>query len=209
MENKNITLCPHNSCYSLPKITLLDNCSNMLITCNEHKGSNNRTCEISEYLSKSNILICSNPNCSKSINENQFFFFCPQCKIILCNKCWNKKYSNHPHIFLKKNMQNFWNLCIIHNNPYIKYCKTCAISFCEKCDISGHIKHTLLDITKKTKKEKEELDQNLLLQEEAFFRISNIMNECLNNMKFELKLKRLILKNFRKPKIKDIILIDF
>jgi len=199
-----LTLCPHLSCYSLPKINLLDNCRDMLITCNEHKGSNNRKCEISEYLSN-NALICSNPNCSKSIDENQFFFFCPQCTIIVCNKCWSKKYSNHPHIFSKKNIHNFWNSCHKHNKPYIKYCKTCAISFCEKCDINGHSKHTLVDIIKKTEKEKdkekEELDKNLLLQEEAFLRISNIINECLNNIKSELKLKRLILKNYLNSEI--------
>lgn len=34
------------------------------------------------------------------------------------------------------------------------------------------------------------------MQEEALLLISNIMTECLNNMKFELKLKRLILKNY-------------
>ncbi len=65
MENK-ILLCPHKSCYSIPKISLIDNCSSMLITCNLHKGSNNHTCDISEYLSKINILICS--KCSNPIN---------------------------------------------------------------------------------------------------------------------------------------------
>ena len=72
MENK-ILLCPHNYCYSLPKISLLDNCSSMLITCNEHKGSNKHICEISDYFSREKLLLCT--NCSKAINENQFFFF--------------------------------------------------------------------------------------------------------------------------------------
>jgi len=193
MENK-ILLCLHKSCYSIPKISLIDNCSSMLITCNLHKGSNNHICDISEYLSKINILICS--KCSNPINENQYFFFCPKCKIILCNKCWNKIYFNHPHTFFKKTIHNFWNSCIEHNNPYIKYCKTCAISFCEKCDIIGHGNHTIVDITKKTKKEREELNQNLLLQEEVFSLTRNIMNECLNNIELEIKLKRLILKNY-------------
>ena len=84
MENK-ILLCPHNSCYSLPKISLSDDCNSMLITCNEHKGSNNRVCEISDYLSKVGNLLCT--KCFNPINENQFFFFCDQCKYFLCNKC--------------------------------------------------------------------------------------------------------------------------
>ena len=193
MENK-ILLCPHNSCYSLPKISLSNNCNSMLITCNEHKGSNNRECEISDYLSKIENLLCT--NCSNPINVNQYFFFCEQCKYFLCNKCYNKINSNHPHTILKKNIHNFWNLCIKHNLPYTKYCKTCAISFCKKCDESNHKKHILEDIKKKTEKEKEELNQNLLLQEEAFLLLNKIMNECLNNMKLEIKLKRLILNNY-------------
>ena len=193
MENK-ILLCPHNYCYSLPKISLLDNCSSMLITCNEHKGSNKHICEISDYFSREKLLLCT--NCSKAINENQFFFFCNQCNYLLCNKCYNKIYSNHPHTFLKKSIHNFWNFCSKHNLPYIKYCKKCAISFCEKCDISNHKNHILVDIKKKTEKEKEELNKNLLLQEEAFLLINKIMNDCLNNMKLEIKLKRLILNNY-------------
>jgi len=193
MENK-ILLCPHNFCYSLPKISLLDNCSSMLIQCNEHKGSNNRTCEISDYFSKEKVLLCT--KCYKPINENQFFFFCYQCKYLLCNKCYNKINSNHPHNILKTNIRNFWNICSKHNLPYIKYCKNCAISFCEECDISNHKKHILVYITKRSEKEIEELNKNLLLQEEAFLHINRIMNECLNSMKLEIKLKRLILNNY-------------
>jgi len=193
MENK-ILLCPHNSCYSLPKISLLDNCSKMLITCNEHRGSYNRICEIYDYFSKEKKLLCT--ICSKHINENQFFFFCYHCEFLLCNKCYNTINYNHPHNIFKKSFHNFWNFCNKHNLPYINYCKNCAISFCEKCDISNHNKHIVVFINKKTEKEIEELKENLLLQEKALAQINNIMNDCLNNMKLEIKLKRLILNNY-------------
>ena len=193
MENQ-ILLCPHNACYSLPKISILNNCSSISITCNEHKGSNNRICEISDYLSKGKKLFCL--KCHKSINENQFLFCCHTCQDILCNKCYNQFNSSHPHVLVKTNIHNFWSLCLKHNSPYSKYCKTCAISFCEKCNSNSHKKHILVDIKTKTKKEIEELEKNLTLQEEAFILISNIMNECLKNIEHELKLKRLIFNNY-------------
>ena len=109
MENlsTHLSLCPHQNCFSIPRINLINN-SKINITCNEHSGTNNHNFEISRYLSLNNNitskLICS--LCYNNLKENEDFLFCKDCEKFFCIKCHHK--NNHNHELAKKNISNFW-----------------------------------------------------------------------------------------------------
>ena len=199
MENlpKNLSICPHNNCVRIPKISFLEDSRKLKITCNEHGASYINKFDVSNYLFMNNDLknkmICS--NCYKSLKENYFFFYCNDCKIFFCNICYQKNIF-HEHQIIKRNITNFWNKCIKHDILYKKYCRTCAISLCVNCDLNLHKGHTIIKIEQKNKIEKEKIKQNLELQKNYLIKVKNMIYNCIEQMESELEYKNLILKNY-------------
>ena len=192
-----ISVCPYNNCISIPRINLLKDSQQIKIICNEHGVSYNKNFEISKYLSENkdlkNKLICS--TCHIALKENDNFFYCNTCKKLFCKKC---NYNNlfHEHIIINRNYSNFWNKCRIHNIIYSKYCKTCSISLCGNCDERPHKNHIIINTNEKNECEKAKLKNILETQEKTFQIVEKITNDCLAAIKNQLKLKKLILKNY-------------
>ena len=199
MENlpKNLSICPHNNCVRIPRISFLEDSRKLKIACNEHGASYINKFDVSNYLFMNNDLknkmICS--NCYRPLKENDFFFYCNDCKKFFCNICYQKNIF-HEHQIIKRNITNFWNKCLKHDNLYKKYCRTCAISLCVNCDINLHKGHTIIEIEQKNKIEKEKIKQNLQLQKNYLIKVKNMIYNCIEQMESELEYKNLILKNY-------------
>ena len=193
----NLSLCPHKNCARIPLINLRNNSSTIKISCNENNGPNTFNSDISNYLLENNNLqkklLCS--FCSKTLKENEYFFYCDKCRIFLCNQCYQQNIF-HEHPIVKRTLSNFWIKCKKHELPYNKYCKTCGISLCQKCLIEPHKAHILIDIEVKNKNQIEEIKQNLSIQQNYYEKVKKIIYNCLNQMESELELKRLILNNY-------------
>ena len=195
-----ITICPDINCLNIPRINLLNNSHKIKITCNMHNEPNIGNFNISNYLSNNNNfeskLLCF--FCSKSLKENEYFFYYNNWKKFICNQCYQNNIFHDYSLVQRTNLSNFWTKCAIHENPYIKYCKICNISLCKDCSNEQHKEHILFDIEQKNQNQIEEIKQNLSIQEKYFEIVKNIISNCLNQMKSELNLKRLILNNYIK-----------
>ena len=199
MENlqKNLSICPHNNCLKIPRISFLEDSRKLKIICSEHGTSYINKIDVSNYLSMNNDLkskmTCS--NCYKSLKENEFFFYCNDCKKFFCNICYQRNIF-HEHQIIKRNITNFWNKCIKHDNCYKKYCTTCAASLCVNCDINLHKDHTIIEIEQIKNIEKQKLKRNLELQKNYLLKVKNTITNCLEQMESELEYKNLILNNY-------------
>jgi len=193
---KGILLCPYNNCINLPRINLINESQDMKILCSEHENKKTNF-EISHYLSDNDKLQtkfkCS--KCQKIFDENEFFFYCNECKIFFCIKCHQKEMF-HEHKLAERNIYNLWTKCIKHNYFYTKYCKTCNLSLCENCNINFHNNHNIIAIQQKTEKEKNEIIKNLDIQEKTFLTVKKNIMDSLEKYESMLNLKKRILNNY-------------
>ena len=205
-ENPNLNellFCPSGRCLYSPEISYLYNPVNpeFQYKC---KCLNNYKQPISikldEFLQKSSSLICQ--NCRRKIVEPNFAY-CLNCKNIFDNFCIKNHSDTMKHFnFLLINKNNIYNFCFQHKNLNIFYCSECKESLCGKCDINFHGEHTLEQIKKYiiNQKEFDDIKSAFEKQKNIFKKIKIIINDLINTLENDIKIKQIIINNYLKYK---------
>ena len=134
-------------------------------------------------------------------------YFCPECKIFMCNKCENKHselFINHHFYKIDRNLDDIFTGFCKEKRHYMSleyYCKNHNKLVCPSCIVkikgNGYGEHNDCDVCfiKKIKKEKKNLlNENIKYLEEISTTIENSINELkdilekINKNKEELKL---------------------
>ena len=196
-------ICPITNCRNIPLIQFHNNTPYINIKCSLHEN-NNKLYNIKEYLdicsNSNNRLQCS--NCHKNLGQNDLIFFCSRCKKLFDNNCSNnsKCYKNSEHKKVETNYNKYSDkiLCFIHNKTYNIFCKTCKIPFCRDCKLNNHDNHDIINIVLKLKQKNEiiHLQNKLNIIESTFEKLKKNVLEYFFNIENQIKLKKLILKNY-------------
>jgi hypothetical protein len=104
--------------------------------------------------------------------------------------------------FLLINKNNIYNFCFQHKNLNIFYCSECKESLCGKCDINFHGEHTLEQIKKYiiNQKEFDDIKSAFEKQKNIFKKIKIIINDLINTLENDIKIKQIIINNYLKYK---------
>lgn len=139
---KKILKCPE--CFSIPEISY-DNDGYYKYKCrNNHK----ERLQLNELLDKCLIsdILYKCVFCNKTNNKDNFLFFyyCFNCKKVICSKekclkIHKKKCSEDFNNFIPCN--NLTSLCYEYGEKLNLYCINCDLNICEKC--KGHEKHEI------------------------------------------------------------------
>ena len=106
-----------------------------------------KTMAIKDYLKnmkKNTFLYNTCSSCKNNQNEannNEIFYYCTECKIVLCNNCIANHDNQHLTIKNNKNLTN----CPFHPKNYnISYCFDCNCHICNECiEHRKHMRHNL------------------------------------------------------------------
>ena len=196
-----LLFCPSGKCLKIPEISYLYNPYNFEIEykCQCHKNYGepiNMT--IKDFLSNSSNLLCY--NCKKILTAPNFCF-CYDCNNIFDNYCKQIHNNNTKHsniIEIDKN--NMFNFCIKHKKLYIFRCFNCNVSLCGKCDISSHEEHNFEQIKNcgLNQNEFEYIKSNFAKQKSIFTKLKQIVNDYMNSLENDIKLKQIIINNYQK-----------
>ena len=139
-ELKKNELYSCTECSSNIEIITLDEINNILsFKCPIH-GS--KTMTIKDYLNdmkKNTILYSKCYSCKKKqneINNNEYFNYCTNCQLIICNKCINEHDKKH---YIIKNNKRFIKCNLHPKNNNSNYCLDCNCHLCKEC--LKHRKH--------------------------------------------------------------------
>lgn len=198
-------ICYDPICQNIPLIDFNPNSSLIKISCSSHKE---KTYSIKEYLNmcqNGNDLICS--FCQKKESLNSFVFFCNNCQRYICSKCYYKSECNRKEHSIEKkayksNNSNLDDLCNKHKKSFIKYCIQCKISLCQDClrINNSHRNHNSNEIKVITSNDLNNLENILKTQEMIFKKEKKIIYNYLEELESNLKLKKVILENYKKNK---------
>ena len=196
-----IFLCPKDNCTNIPEITYTHDPFNPIINikCNSKTHENKEgKMMLKDFLIKSNKVIKC-PICHNKINNNDFFY-CKNCKKIIHNSCFYNSACHKQNNYITNNINNLFNICLIHNNNLMFHCLECDYSLCLKCDINSHNEkgHTLQQLVSlhKNNKNKDKLISNIKKQRNYFNKIVDTFKKILFNLENDLVIKELILKNY-------------
>ena len=134
-----------------------------------------------------------NKKCSlKKHDQNEAIFFCPECKIYMCNKCENhhsELFPNHNKYKLDTNITEiFTGFCKEenHNNPLLFLCKShnqlCCGACLSKIKKKGNGQHSDCDVCL-IEDIKEEKKNKLKVNIENLERLSNSLEASINKLK--------------------------
>ena len=196
INHKNI-ICPE--CGENTKIKIEDFKIN-LFGCKNGHNIKNILLENFEKAQKfdNSKIICSQCKKNNKSNSNEFFN-CSTCKINLCSSCKKNHDNNHEIIDYEKKE----NMCVIHNEKYIKHCNQCKINICIFCE-NSHKNHDLIyfgdlipDINKINnimKKLNEEIDNIKLVIKDIIVKL----NKVIENLDIYYKICELIVNCYQK-----------
>ena len=134
-----------------------------------------------------------NKKCSlKKHDQNEAIFFCPECKIYMCNKCENhhsELFPNHNKYKLDNNVNEiFTGFCKEknHSNPLLFLCKShnqlCCGACLSKIKQKGNGQHSDCDVCL-IEDIKEEKKNKLKVNIENLERLSNSLEASINKLK--------------------------
>ena len=196
--------CHEQGCLKIPSIIIDPNSPFIDIFCSVHKNKRYPIRYYLDLLQKGNELICS--KCLRNLPLDNFVFFCTNCQLYFDSTCFYKNNcykKQHRYIKKKLNSNNSYydNTCP-HNKSYTKYCKQCKISFCDEClrNNNNHRNHEIQEIKAKTTNELNLLEDILKKQEEIFNAERNIIMEYIKEIENKVKIKRIILQNYKNNK---------
>ena len=193
-------VCYNPDCKRIPSIKIDQEYPFIEVNCSIHK---NKRYPIKYYLDlcqNGSILTCQ--ECLKKLPNNNFIFYCINCKKYLDSKCFYKTCFKKGHKSQKKKLEEI-NSGIVgsckHNKGFIKYCKNCDMPLCKDClgKNNNHINHELQEIKVKSTNDLNVLKNILDKQEEIFEKQKNLILEYLEELKNKLKLKRAIFENYK------------
>ena len=148
-----------------------------------------------------NKLKCSNKNHS----DTNPTFYCPECKLYMCNKCSNhhsELFEDHIKYDLKEDIEFFTGICSEpnHKKELEYFCKThnklCCVACISKIKSKGNGQHTdcnVCGIEEIKEEKKNKLKENIKYLENTSNKIENIIKELgqiiekINLKKEELK----------------------
>ena len=146
-------------------------------------------------LTKIKCNICNNKSMGNSFDHA--FYYCLNCKIIICVLCKTKHEENHNIInYVQKEYK-----CPIHFDSYFKYCHDCKINICMLCN-QNHSSHNLENfenVISNPDNKRIELDE---LKEEidnfnnSVKKIISGLNQLMQNMETYYKILNDIYNNY-------------
>ena len=196
-------VCYNPDCKRIPSIKIDQEYPFIEVNCSIHK---NKRYPIKYYLDlrqNGSILTCQ--ECLKKLPNNNFIFYCINCKKYLDSKCFYATCFKKGHKSQKKKLEEI-NSGIVgsckHNKGFIKYCKNCDMPLCKDClgKNNNHINHELQEIKVKSTNDLNVLKNILDKQEEIFEKQKNLILEYLEELKNKLKIKRAIFENYKNNK---------
>ena len=196
-------VCYNPDCKRIPSIKIDQEYPFIEVNCSIHK---NKRYQIKYYLDLCQngcILTCQ--ECFKKLPNNNFIFYCINCKKYLDSKCFYATCFKKGHKSQKKKLEEI-NSGIVgsckHNKGFIKYCKNCDMPLCKDClgKNNNHINHELQEIKVKSTNDLNVLKNILDKQDEIFEKQKNLILEYLEELKNKLKLKRAIFENYKNNK---------
>lgn len=196
-------VCYNPDCKRIPSIKIDQEYPFIEVNCSIHK---NKRYPIKYYLDlcqNGSILTCQ--ECFKKLPNNNFIFYCINCKKYLDSKCFYATCFKKGHKSQKKKLEEI-NSGIVgsckHNKGFIKYCKNCDMPLCKDClgKNNNHINHELQEIKVKSTNDLNVLKNILDKQEEIFEKQKNLILEYLEELKNKLKIKRAIFENYKNNK---------
>ena len=140
---------------------------------NGHSFSNLLLNEISNFeVINEKEIICN--NCPKSKADSAGFYYCCNCKIILCPLC-KLKHNNLQHLML--NYESKDSICNDHGERYILYSKNLKKNFCDLCYIDKNKYDYSFLYLIKNKNNNNNINQLKIKINELKGKINNITNK--------------------------------
>ena len=198
-ERRKLIICPNNGCLNIPKINYISDLFYLLIECDNKNCNLRKVLDINNYINKhSNQLKCK--NCFKNISYYDTFNYCLHCKDIYDPECILKNpYHKEIHSIFKFNNKSYYNYCLEHIKKFIYFCVNCDSSLCQIClENNYHSDHKImnLDVISPDMNALEQIKKNIEEQEILLEKVKKIIGECITKFENDIKLKKLIYKNF-------------
>ena len=179
---ENVKRC--NQCNKIPLIELIERNNEYYIkyNCeNGHKDEINLEYYLNNNKNSLNKIDCF--ECKKK-QENNFlrFSYCINCKQVLCNNCiFNHVENQHQYIPLSR----YDSTCLEHNQYFDHYCKNCNKNICLLC-LNNHQQHNIILLSQIFIND--DYLQIIKNKENDIFKIKNIKNEIIEELKKQIKL---------------------
>ena len=179
---ENVKRC--NQCNKIPLIELIERNNEYYIkyNCeNGHKDEINLEYYLNNNKNSLNKIDCF--ECKKK-QENNFlnFSYWINCKQVLCNNCiFNHIEKQHQFIPLSR----YDSICLEHNQYFYHYCKNCNKNICLLC-FNNHQQHNIIFLSQIFIND--DYLQIIKNKENDIFKIKNIKNEIIEELKKQIKL---------------------
>ena len=205
--NNSYLLCPDSNCLNIPEILPYSPFDREIFyNCNHHliNKTKNGKMEINNFVKNSNRdLRCS--FCLKIIDQNEenYFFYCLDCKKLICNICMINHSSIYKHIKIKRvNHNQLFNYCLEHDNKYIMHCMDCNLSLCKNCDFSSHDEkgHKLIQIRSLRETNQNFINNNnqtILSRKKILKKMTDCYKIIINSFNNEIFIKEKIIESYK------------
>ena len=142
---------------------------------------------------------CQNQNII--LNNNNKFYSCLTCNMILCPFC--KSNHDENHIIVDQGAVNY--KCKNHGEVYISYCQICAKNLCILCEKSHNKEHRIIDYRKliyndDVSKKLNELREKIDKFNKEIKLIIDKLNCVINNMEIYYEINNDIFNSYKKTK---------
>ena len=196
------TICPNNKCENIPTIKYIEDIFYLLINCNKDSCENKKIMDINDYMGQfsGHYIYGQIP---KKMQYLKKFYYCLECKENFDNKFTAENHNNNNHSIYSFNYKSYYNYCLEHIKKFTIYCENCEKSLCELCQKSciynNHKLINLEDISP-DKNKLEKMKKIIDTQENLLAKIKEIINACIIKFENDIKIKKLILKNYLEHK---------
>ena len=199
INNKNIIICPNNTCNQIPEISYSYEPMNPTIKlkCNSkiHKELVQKL-NLKDFLKNSSFWVkCS--YCNDKIEDFDFIYDNKQSLFyhINCYNLFNLNYDYH-----KINQKTIFNNCLIHGKNFLFYCPNCKKSLCSRCNLDshnekGHILQQLI-ILRKSQNIIDESKSIVSKQKILLNKIKEINNKLFKSFENDIIIKERIIGNY-------------
>ena len=179
---ENVKRC--NQCNKIPLIELIERNNEYYIkyNCeNGHKDEINLEYYLNNNKNSLNKIDCF--ECKKK-QENNFlrFQYCVTCKQVLCINCITS-HTDKQHQYIP--LSRYDSTCLEHNQSFSHYCKNCNKNICLLC-LNNHQQHNIILLSQIFIND--DYLQIIKNKENDIFKIKNIKNEIIEELKKQIKL---------------------
>ena len=179
---ENVKRC--NQCNKIPLIELIERNNEYYIKYNCENGHKDEI-NLEHYL-KNNKNSLNKIDCfeCKKKQENNFlrFCYCINCKQVLCINCITSHTDKQHQI---NYLSRYDSTCLEHNQYFAHYCKNCNKNICLLC-LNNHQQHNIILLSQIFIND--DYLQTIKNKEKDIFKIKNIKNEIIEELKKQIKL---------------------